>query len=108
MCLAKAMEKNSTVRDFNMSHNPIGSDGAVAFASMLKKNQSQRRLDLHDDSVGDQGTLELIESLKHNTTLEQLVLSHKYKPVVCISVRVVLSFATLDKRLQDCITFSLL
>ena len=51
---------------FDISHNPIGSEGAVAFASMLQKNQCLKILDLRDDSVGVEGALELIESLKHN------------------------------------------
>ena len=64
---------------------------------MLKKNQCLKILDLnYDDSVGVEGALELIESLKHNTTLEKLVLSKKCIPP---------SFYTLDKTLQDRITF---
>ena len=97
VCLAKAMENNSTVRDFDISYNPIGSEGAVTFASMLKKNQCLKKLHLKDDSVGVERALELIESLKHNTTLEELELSEKCKPP---------SFSTLDKMLQDRVTFS--
>ena len=94
--LAKAMENNSTVREFDISFNPVGSEGAVAFASMLKKNQSLRKLELDDDSVGVEGALELIESLKHNTALERLKLSNKCRPS---------SFLTLDKTLQNRVTF---
>ena len=97
VCLAKAMERNSTLREFDIDNNPIGSEGAVAFASMLKKNQCLKKLDLSHSSVGVEGALELIESLKHNTTLEKLVLSGKCEPP---------SFSTLDKTLQDCVTFS--
>ena len=95
--LAKALENTTTqLHTLVMSCNPIGSEGAVAFASMLKKNQSLKMLWLDDDSVGVEGALELIESLKHNTTLERLVLSGKCKPS---------SFSTLDKTLKDRITF---
>ena len=79
VCPAKALKRNSTVREFYISLNPIGSEGAVAFASMLKKNQSLKILWLRDDSVGVEGALELIESLKHNTT-KKLWLSRKCKP----------------------------
>ena len=96
VCLAKAMEKNSTVREFNIGDNQFRSEGAVAFASMLKKNQCLKKLDLRDGSVGVEGALELIESLKHITTLEELELSKKCKPP---------SFFTLDKTLQDRVTF---
>ena len=94
--LANAMEKNSTVKEFDISYNTIGSEGAVAFASMLKKNRCLKTLRLSDDSVGVEGALELIESLKHNTTLEELKLSGKCIPF---------SFSTLDKTLQDRVTF---
>ena len=96
VCLAKAMERNSTLRCLEITGNPIGSERAVAFASMLKKNQCLKTLDLCEDSVGVEGTLELIESLKHNTTLEELMLPGKFKPP---------SFSTLDKTLQDRVTF---
>ena len=95
VCLAKAMENNSSMTEFGVSYNPFGSEGAVAFASMLKNNQRLKTLDLCDDSVGVEGALELIESLKHNTTLEKLKLSWKCKPR---------SFSTLDITLQDRIT----
>ena len=96
--LAKALEENTTtqLQTLVLRGNPIGSEGAVAFASMLKKNQCLKTLDLCDDSVGVEGALELIESLKHNTTLEKLVLSCYCNPP---------SFFALDKTLQDRITF---
>ena len=124
--LAKALEENTTtqLQTLKLYVNPIGSEGAaafanmlatnksltkldmrrcsiqgkgaVAFASKLKKNQCLKTLDLSDDSVGVEGALELIESLKHNTTLEKLELSAKCKPP---------SFSTLDKTLQDRIKF---
>ena len=96
VCLAKAIEKNSTVRELDIGYNAIGSVGTVAFASMLKRNYCLKTLELCDDSVGVEGTLELIDSLRHNTTLEKLMLSLTCKPP---------SFCTLDKALQDRITF---
>ena len=92
----KSVGKHSTVSMFDISHNPIGSEGAVAFASMLQKNQCLKILDLRDDSVGVEGALELIESLKHNITLEKLWLSDKCKPP---------SFPTLDDTLQNRVKF---
>ena len=80
MCLAKTLEKNSTVREFGIGYNPIGLEGAIAFGSMLKKNQCLEILDFRGGSVGVDGALELIESLKHNTTLEKLWLSEKCEP----------------------------
>ena len=96
--LAKALEESTTtqLQTLWLGGNPIGSEGAFAFASMLKKNQCLKTLHLKDGSVGVEGALELIESLKHNTTLEKLVLSVKCKPP---------SFFTVDKTLQDRVTF---
>ena len=84
------------MRELDISYNAIGSVGTVAFASMLKRNYCLKTLELCDDSVGVEGTLELVDSLRHNTTLEKLMLSLTCKP---------LSFCTLDKALQDRITF---
>ena len=85
------------MREFRINFNTIGSEGAVAFASMLKKNKFLKTLILSNDhSVGVEGALELIESLKHNTTLEKLWLSEKCKPS---------SFYTLDVTLQDRVQF---
>ena len=96
--LAKALEENTTsqLHTLWLWNNPVGSEGAFAFASMLKKNQCLKKLHLRDDSVGVEGALELIESLKHNTTLEELWLSRKCKPP---------SFSTLDQTLQDRVIF---
>ena len=96
VCLAKAMEKNSTVSDLVMNYNPLGSEDAAAFASMLKRNQCLKilKLWLYD---GSENALELIESLKHNTTLQELGLSYECEPP---------SFSTLDQTLQDRVTFT--
>ena len=65
--LAKALEENTTtqLQTLRLESNPIGSESAVAFASMLKKNQCIKTLDLNDDSVGVKGVLKLIESPQH-------------------------------------------
>ena len=95
----KTPEENTTtqLQILDLRSNPVGSEGAVAFASMLKKNQCLKKLNLSDDSVGVEGALELIESLKHNTTLEQLTLSPKYRPP---------SFYNLDLTLLRRVTFA--
>ena len=120
--LAKALEENTTtqLQALWLGGNPIGSEGAVAFAdllatskslaelymsycdiqkegavalaSMLKKNQCLKKLDIRDASVGVEGALELIESLKHNTTLETLWLLPQCRPP---------SFSLLIKELND-------
>ena len=89
------MEKNSTVSDLVINYNPLRSEDAAAFASMLKRNQYLKILRLWLYS-GSEDALELIESLKHNTTLKELGLSYECKPP---------SFSSLDKALQDRVTF---
>ena len=80
VAFANMLATNKSLTDLNMSCCDIQKESAIAFASMLKKNQCLKRLDLSDDSVGVEGALELIESLKHNTTLKELVLSEKCRP----------------------------
>ena len=96
VAFADMLAANKSLTELNMRDCSIQEEGAVVFASMLKKNQCLKTLYLHGDSVGVEGALELIESLKHNTTLEKLWLSENYKPP---------SFSTLDKTLQDRVTF---
>ena len=69
------------MRKFDIGDNPIGSECAVAFASMLKKSQCLKILDLCGGSVGVKQTWELIKSLKQNITctLEKLTLQSKQK-----------------------------
>ena len=100
--LAKGVEGNNStqLQVLCVEGDPIGTEGAVAFANMLKMNQCLKLLIIRDDSfhsvIGVDNTLELIESLKHNTTLEELWLSPESKPP---------SFSTLDKVLQDRVAF---
>ena len=95
----KTLEENTTtqLQILDLRSNPVGSEGAVAFASKLKKNQCLKKLYLSDDSVGVEGALELIESLKHNTTLEKLMLSPECRPQ---------SFYSLDPTLHCRVTFA--
>ena len=80
VAFADMLATNKSLTYLNMSCCDIQKESAVAFASTLKKNQCLKTLDLSDDSVGVEGALELIESLKHNTTLKELVLSEKCRP----------------------------
>lgn len=120
--LAKAVEKNSTISELDISHNPVGLElvkkalkqdtqdthdpckwnhqnlkGAVAFAIMLKRNQCLKTLNLCDDSLGVNGALKLIESLVQNSTLGKLELSAKCKPA---------SFFIRDKTLRKRIVWA--
>ena len=96
VAFASMLATNKSLTELNMCQCCIQGKGAVALASMLKKNQCLKKLNLRDNSIGVEGALELIESLKHNTTLEELELSAKYKPP---------SFSTLDKTLQGRVKF---
>ena len=77
--LAAALSKNSTLKQLNLNHNPIGVEGAYSMSDMLQHNTSLEKLDLCDDSVGEEGVRQLINSLKHNQTLRELRLPKKYK-----------------------------
>ena len=60
--LAAALCKNSTLKQLNLNHNPIGVEGASSMSDMLQHNTSLEKLDLCDDSVGEEGGRQLINS----------------------------------------------
>ena len=80
VAFADLLATSKSLAELNMSHCDIQKEGAFALASMLKKNQCLKKLDIRDDSVGVEGALELIESMKHNTTLETLWLLSQCRP----------------------------
>ena len=70
VCLAKAME-NSTVREFDISSNPFGSEGAAAFADMLTTNKSLVKLNMWRCSIQGEGAVCLAKALEKNSTLRE-------------------------------------
>ena len=66
---------NHTLRELDLSHNQIGSEGAVAMSTMLKRNSSLETLGLHMCSIGSSGGVELGVALERNKTLRVLWLS---------------------------------
>ena len=66
------LSENQTLRELNMSDNPIGSEGAVTMATMLRCNSSLERLDLYNCSIGSSGGVELGAALESNKTLRKL------------------------------------
>jgi len=95
---ADMLATNKSLTSLNMDHCSIKGEGALALAKMLKKNQCLKLLLLTDGSVGAEGALILIESLQWNTTLVELHLSDECKPP---------SFPTLDAALQKRVKFRL-
>ena len=77
--IAKALEESTTtqLQTLELTYNPIGSEGAAAFACMLKRNQCLKKLDLFCVSLNVEDAIELVEIVKHNTTLEELRLYEK-------------------------------
>ena len=45
--VVSGLSDNHTLRELNLSDNQIGSEGAVAVATMLKRNSSLETLQLH-------------------------------------------------------------
>ena len=74
--VVSGLSDNHTLRVLNLSDNHnIGSEGAVAIATMLKRNSSLERLHLGSCSIGSSGGVELGAALERNKTLRVLVLS---------------------------------
>ena len=82
--MASALCINSTVQNLDMCSNPIGGDGATAFAEMIPTNETLKVLGLCDDSICEEGAQKLIDSLTHNTAMKELWLPQKYKSSIAV------------------------
>ena len=74
--LATALCKNTTLRELNLSGNPIGEyvEGVTAIATMLAENKSltYTQLELDNCHISGQGAGELAAALCKNSTLQTL------------------------------------
>ena len=73
--VVRGLSDNHSLREFDLSRNQIGSEGAVAIAAMLKTNSSLERLDLVRCGIGSSGGVELGAALERSKTLRELYLS---------------------------------
>ena len=75
--LAKALEENTTtqLQTLRLEGNPIGSKGAVAFASMLATNKSLASLSLSKCSIQGEGAVCLAKALEKNSTVREFDIS---------------------------------
>ena len=69
------LSHNHTLRELDLRVNLIGSECAVAIATMLKTNRSLEGLDLDEFGIGSSGGVELGAALVRNKTLRYLRLS---------------------------------
>ena len=75
--LAKALEENTTtqLQTLLLGANPIGSEGAVAFASMLATNKSLVKLNMRECSIQGEGAVCLAKALEKNSTVREFDIS---------------------------------
>ena len=75
--LAKALEENATtqLQTLQLWDNPIGSEGAVAFADMLATNKSLTELNMRGCSIQEQGAICLAKALEKNFTVKKFDIS---------------------------------
>ena len=72
--LAKALEENTTtqLQTLSLNVNPIGSEGAIAFADMLATNKSLTQLEMGGCHFQGGGAVCLAKGMKKNSTLRYL------------------------------------
>ena len=82
MELTAGLGKNTTLRNLNLSHNPIGVhlEGVTAVAKLLEVH-SLTQLVLRDCHISGQGATKLAAALCKNSTLKHLNLNHNH---VCV------------------------
>ena len=76
--LAAVLCKNTTLKDLNLSGNPIGEhvEGMTAVAKLLVENKTLTELNLQDCHISSEGAVELAAVLCKNSTLKCLYLDH--------------------------------
>ena len=69
--LAKALEENTTtqLQTLELIGNPIGSEGAVAFADMLVTNKSLDKLDMSICYFQGKGAVCLVKAMEKNSSV---------------------------------------
>ena len=79
--LAKALEENTTtqLQTLELGANPIGSEGAVAFADTLATNNSLVKLNMRECSIQGEGAVYLAKALEKNSTVREFDIS--YNPI---------------------------
>ena len=79
--LAKALEESTTtqLQTLLLGANPIGSEGAVAFADMLATNKSLVKLDISSCNIQGEGAVCLAKALEKNSTVREFGIS--YNPI---------------------------
>ena len=75
--LAKALEENTTTQlhTLVLEGNPIGSEGAVAFADLLATNKSLAKLNMTHCNIPGEGAVCLAKALEKNSTLREFDIS---------------------------------
>ena len=73
-CLVKSLNENTAtqLQTLKLSGNPICSEGAEAFASMLATNKSLAELYISECSIQGEGAVCLAHALKVNSTVSYL------------------------------------
>ena len=73
--VAKALEKDITVKTLNLHDNGIGESGTKHLSTMLKENCFITHLDLSGNAIGNNGTRAIGEMLWENGALQELNLT---------------------------------
>ena len=75
--LAKALEENTTtqLQTLCLTGNPIGSEGAVAFANMLATNKSLAKLNMSWCSIQGEGAVCLAKAMEKNSSVTEFDIS---------------------------------
>ena len=76
--LAKALEENATtqLQTLWLEGNPIGSEGAVAFADMLATNKSLTELNMSGCSIQGEGAVCLAKAMENNSSMTEFDVSY--------------------------------
>ena len=85
--IAKAISKNTSLQELDISHNNLQDDGAVAIGEQLKFNKTLQHLNMSANGITNKGLQSIAEALYVGTGLCKLNISYNritYEGVVCL------------------------
>ncbi|CAF3588150.1 unnamed protein product [Rotaria socialis] len=95
--IADALQKNTTIKELDLSYNCIGTKEIIHFANILRENTMLITLNLNNNWLNAVSLQYLVQALKHNTTLHTLNLSYNY--IGCDGVEYVTELLKTNKTL---------
>ena len=76
VAIGECLKNNNTLRELNLSHNKVSDNGIISIGNALEMNAKLQMFNISYNNISDDGAVAISECLKNNNTLRELNLSH--------------------------------